>query len=505
MTKQEAVIKICKLTRITGEIKYQIDLDGTVDFASFVPDFLYINKWIEEVCEYVSTDPCPRLAHLIANMGFNDAIENYLQSHRTEIKPAYRDILDNFFVKSKKLFKICEQNSTIRKGKYTDLIEPLANKQVAELLDRAVYAGLLDKHYQPVPDIKVLHLRLIAYAVATICKFKRPYYLFEKQWKRTQSSRISTCKIPKYSDEFNSTISLYPEVDFTKIEPKHEILTFYVTQDDNDINTMYQSLIKHGYIAPDTMLETFKGIVGKSKFSSSVEWIKGQRQLAFFIHQAFNKYNDKDLWLKGVCCFTIKGKTPHKDCFTSGYSYIKRTGFIDNYDFKLKDICNRFNHVEPPVSQTANEVKRLIHTNTTVFFSPKPGKKRKAMYSALLQGGYIGADTSYSVFNGILEESEFSKPIVWQKSQTALMYFVYLAFKEDNPYDLWVKCVSCFRFQNGNAPCRSTLVSNLRPLMKQNVPYNTELKKIADDYNDNSNGSAETSDKINVTAYNINT
>lgn len=505
MTKQETVIKICKLTRITGEIKYQIDLDGTVDFASFVPDLLYIDKWVEEICEYVSTDPCPRLAHLIANMGFNDAIESYLQSHRKEIKPAYQNVLDSFFAKSRELFKICDQNSTIRKGRYTDLIEPLANKQVAELLDRAVNAGLLDEHYQPMHGIKILHLKLIAYAVSTICKIKQPYYLFEKQWGKTGNSRISTCRIPKYSDEFNDTIALYPEVDFTKIEPQHETLTFYVTQTDNDINAMYQSLIKHGYIAPDTTFETFKGIVGKSKFTSPVEWIKGQRQLSFYIQQAFGKYNDKDIWLKGVCCFTIKGKKPHKDCFTSGYSYIKRTGLIDNYDFKIKDICDRFNHIEPSVTQTANEEKRLIHTSTTAFFSPKPDKKRKAMYSALLQGGYISADTTYPVFNGIMEESEFSRPVVWLKTQTALMYFVHLAFKEDNPYDLWVKCVSCFRFQNGKAPHRGTLVTNLRPLMRLSTPYDPKLKKITDDYNNNSNNSAETSDKVDVTAHSINT
>lgn len=56
MTKQETVIKICKLTRITGEIKYQIDFDGNVDFASFVPNLLYIDKWTDEICRYVSTD-----------------------------------------------------------------------------------------------------------------------------------------------------------------------------------------------------------------------------------------------------------------------------------------------------------------------------------------------------------------------------------------------------------------------------------------------------------------
>lgn len=504
MTKQETVIKICKLTRITGEIKYQIDFDGNVNFASFVPDLLYIDKWTDEICRYVSTDPCPRLAHLISNMGFNDSIEAYVQSHRKEIKPAYQQVLDNYFVKTRELFALCEQNSMSRKGEYVNLIEPLATKQVAELLDRAVNAGLLDAYYQPMPGIKALHLRLIAYAVSTICEFKQPYKYFEKQWKKTDNSRIGTCKIPKYSTEFDTTKALYPEVDFTRIEASHENATFYITQDGNEIDTMYKDLIKHGYIASDTSLETFEGIVGKSKFTSPVEWIKGQRQLAFFIQLAFGEYNNKGLWIKGECCFTINGKVPHKDCLTTGYSYIKRAGLMDNYDIRLKAICDKFNHIEAPINQTGTENKHLIHTSKSVFFSPKTEKKRMAMYSALLAGEYISPDTTYTAFNGILEECQFTEPVVWMKTQNLLIYFVYMAFKEDNPYDLWVKCVSCFRFQNGKAPNRSSLVPNCRLIMKQNNPYCLELKTIADDYNRNSNNRAKTSEADDVAAHSIN-
>lgn len=69
-----------------------------------------------------------------------------------------------------------------------------------------------------------------------------------------------------------------------------------------------------------------------------------------------------------------------------------------------------------------------------------------------------------------------------------------MAFKEDNPYNLWVKCVSCSRFQNGKTPNRGSLVPNCRLIMKQDNPYDVELKKIADDYNENSNDSAEISE-----------
>lgn len=504
MTKQETVIKVCKLTRLTGEIKYQIDLGGDVDFAAFVPDLLYIDQWTDEICKYVSTDSCPRLAHLISNMGFNDFIEAYVQAHRTEIKSVYLNVFDKYFVKVRELFAICSRHSTDRKGEYVNLIEPLATRQVAELLDRAVNAGLLDEHYQPVPGIKSLHLKLIAYAVSTICKFKQSYNLFERQWNRTEGRRFSTCRIPRYSNEFDATKALYPEVDFSQIEGNHERMQFYVPQGESEIKSMYKNLIKHGYIAPATSFKTFKGIVGKSRFTSPVEWLKGQRQLAFFVHLAFGKYNGKDLWNKGECCFTVNGKVPHKACFSTGFSCIKRLGLIDNYDIKLKAICNKFNHEATPVLPTVNADKRLIHTSKSVFFSPKTEKQKKAMFSALLDGGYIAVGTSYATFNGILEESKFTEPITWMKTQNSLIFFVYMAFKNDNPYDLWVKCVSCFRFQNGKAPNRSSLVSNCRLIMQQGNSYNVELKKIADEYNKDSNNSAAASKSDDVEAYSIN-
>lgn len=127
------------------------------------------------------------------------------------------------------------------------------------------------------------------------------------------------------------------------------------------------------------------------------------------------------------------------------------------------------------------------------------------MYSALVSGGFIAPDTAYATFEGILEESKFTNPVVWMMPQNQLIYFVHLAFKEDNPYDLWVKCVYCFRFQNGKTPCRSSLNSNFRLIMKQYSVYNQELKTIADDYNDNSNNSAEASDRKDAEAHSINT
>jgi len=106
------------------------------------------------------------------------------------------------------------------------------------------------------------------------------------------------------------------------------------------------------------------------------------------------------------------------------------------------------------------------------------------MFSALLDGGYIAADTTFAAFKGIFDETVFEQPIVWIKTQSRLMYFAHLAFKPHNPYDVWVKCVNCFRLQNGKAPNRESMDSNFRFIVKKGLleTYDIRLKTIADNY-----------------------
>ena len=80
-----------------------------------------------------------------------------------------------------------------------------------------------------------------------------------------------------------------------------------------------------------------------TRFESPVEWTKTQRQLSYFIHQAFSRFNRKNLWIKGECCFRIGGKKPHKASLVTGFAWIKRAGWMDRYDTRLKAICDRFN------------------------------------------------------------------------------------------------------------------------------------------------------------------
>lgn len=182
MTRQEAVIKIVKITRIIGELKYQLDADDEVEFEALDPEWKHIAEWTQEVCRYMELDASPQVARLIANIGFTDMVEKYVQSCRKEIGAKEAKILDDYVKHMRTLSSLCDTRSEEQREKYGDLIEPLANERVAALLQRAVDAGILDRHYQPVPQTSPLQLKVIAYAVSSLCKLHSPYVLFEKQW-----------------------------------------------------------------------------------------------------------------------------------------------------------------------------------------------------------------------------------------------------------------------------------------------------------------------------------
>lgn len=165
MTRQEAVIKIVKITRIIGELKYQLDADDEVEFEALDPEWKHIAEWTQEVCRYMELDASPQVARLIANIGFTDMVEKYVQSCRKEIGAKEAKILDDYVKHMRTLSSLCDTRSEEQREKYGDLIEPLANERVAALLQRAVDAGILDRHYQPVPQTSPLQLKVIAYAV----------------------------------------------------------------------------------------------------------------------------------------------------------------------------------------------------------------------------------------------------------------------------------------------------------------------------------------------------
>lgn len=488
MTRQEVVIKISKINRIIGEWKYRLDIGSVVTDGILSPDAIQMGEWVQEIQCYLEQNPSHHLRHQIANIGFTEQMETFVDKHRNKLSADLANSLGCYVKNMYSLQSLCSRQAVVQEGQYMGLTESLANEQVVSLLRRAINAGLLDSHYQPTPQAQTIQLRVIAFAISSICGFRHSYIHFERLWKRENGYRLSTCGIPKYkTGSYEKAKALYPEVDFSEFVPKHEVETFYTPQSKEDKRRLFNDLLKFGYIAPDTSLKTFLGIFDKEKFMQPVVWIKDQRQLAYFIQMAFGIYNKKSLWVKGVCCFRVNGSVPHKECFTTGYSAIKRVGWFDKYDVQLKSICERFTHTENAEVSCLSPGERPIHTGKNVFHSSRSEKSKRKMYNALIKGKYIAPETTFPVFAGIFDESMFKTPIRWLMSQSHLMYFVYLAFKEDNPYDLWRKCTMCFCLSDGTKPNRNSMCSNFRIIVRKGKleTFNYELKSIADLYKNN--------------------
>lgn len=171
MTRQDFVIKVAKINKILGELKYGIDIDTILDFSFLTPQLLMLAEWTADIQQYISQEPSPSLARQITSIGYTDEIKKYLAKHKEDITPtACVTLLIDSIKRLQSLFEICRQYQREEKGQYKDLVETLANEQVATLLQRAVDAELLDNHFQPAPDTKTLQLRVIAFAVSSICK-----------------------------------------------------------------------------------------------------------------------------------------------------------------------------------------------------------------------------------------------------------------------------------------------------------------------------------------------
>ena len=117
MTRQEAVIKIVKITRIIGELKYQLDADDEVEFEALDPEWKHIAEWTQEVCRYMGLDASPQVARLIANIGFTDMVEKYVQSCRKEIGAKEAKILDDYVKHMRTLSSLCDTRSEEQREK----------------------------------------------------------------------------------------------------------------------------------------------------------------------------------------------------------------------------------------------------------------------------------------------------------------------------------------------------------------------------------------------------
>ena len=67
---------------------------------------------------------------------------------------------------------------------------------------------------------------------------------------------------------------------------------------------------------------------------------------------------------------------------------------MDRFDTRLKAICEEFNHIEETAKEKVENKGRIIHIGKEVFYSDKSEEKKQAVFSGLINGGYISPTTS---------------------------------------------------------------------------------------------------------------
>ena len=85
---------------------------------------------------------------------------------------------------------------------------------------------------------------------------------------------------------------------------------------------MFSSLIKKGYVDPDTTEQQMLAIFGKEEFDQPINWLKDLRQLAYFVDTAIAPTN-KDYWAATSCCFVVKGETPNRGSLKSALGAVQ--------------------------------------------------------------------------------------------------------------------------------------------------------------------------------------
>lgn len=345
-TRQEIIIKCAKINRFVRQLDYWSELNMDMPRAAYDRDLFHIDQWAADILAYISEDadtPLLRQVHLITG---SDAVAKYLEKRGMCFPPAFRSALKRLVPLMRQLYVECE---SIEKGSFQNLVPELANAKAADLLGRAVNAGLLDENFLPSKKATMPQLKVVAYAVSQLLGFSRRhrYVSFDRQW-HTEHHHLAAIMLPRdKKDEYQAAMNLYDGVDFSEITASPGLSVFYSPYDEATKRKLYRSLLKNRYIAEHTTLRDFMGIFDADKFRQPVEWTAIQRQLAYFAKQTLEPTNKKNLWIKCETCFTIEGKKPHRGSLNTGYSQVERGGFAETYDTVLKGIADEYNAALP--------------------------------------------------------------------------------------------------------------------------------------------------------------
>lgn len=328
INRQTIVLHIVKINRMIKTLNYLISVDSGFIFSNIDPDIMNMNIWIKEILEYWKHSKCPNIANQITNIGAAESISLILESNH--ITNDEKTLLGEFLGTYQDLIKAIKDEKDKGKGSYYLLPDEIANNKAVELLNRSVDAGLLNEQYQPTASTTKAQMKLIAYAVSTLCEIKNIWKPFCELW---HYDGIKSVVLPvTKTDNLIFVTQLYSEIDFNEIYHRKKA-SFKTKRSKKNLSRIFLRLMDAGYFNKSTQLSQWLYICGFSQNQSEpIVWEKGVRKLGYFISHLFGELNKEDIWNITHSNFTINGKHPNKGSLASGNSLIMRTGADKNYD-----------------------------------------------------------------------------------------------------------------------------------------------------------------------------
>ena len=343
MNRQQIVIRIERMNRFSKQLTYWVELGSEFYLPAFDPELSQFGQWAKELQSYLRTEHPDSLVQRILSFPKQDLLLEYLEEHQRELPKEIYASLSAYASTINAIKELLNELKAENKGDFRYLVDGLAFKEAADLLQRCVDAGILTEEYQPMPTTTSAQLRLIAFAVSTILKFKvrNRWAFFEEQWNHSHN-KLSGVSLPiRNAEVMEVVINLFPEVDFSSLFAPKVYLKFDTPYNTAHIKRLYTDLMRGMYLDESTSFEQFLGIFGKGDNRTPVNWIQEQRKLGYFIHQAFAPTN-KDFWKKAVSRFRVNGELPHKGSLQSGYQALVRDNLVDGYCPELMEIAGRY-------------------------------------------------------------------------------------------------------------------------------------------------------------------
>ena len=348
VTRQEAVLSFVKFNKFAKQLIYDICIGGNTKLTSYAEELLQFEQWKEDIMLYINFNPDPIIIEKIASLGSPEMLESYINDGKDTLPQNTLDALTGVVNAMYSIHDLCYNINQESKGKFRYLVDEFANEEAAALFDRAVSAGYLTAEYQPKGDTDNYTLKIIAFAIGELLHLtmRHKWSHFEEQWSINRANKLSTLPISERQFKRSGKLmQLYPEVDFTMLTAPNEDKYFDAAYGARRVRALYQELLDHGYISPDTTVEDFLSIfnLGNQTTRKPIEWMKSQQHLSYFIYYTFSKTN-KDYWVKTVACFSVNGHAPHKGSLVTGLVAMQRKPNFGTFDVELKRIASKYNN-----------------------------------------------------------------------------------------------------------------------------------------------------------------